>query len=32
MKTAYSTQKPTGGMMSMSMRGTVKERWEMEKQ
>ena len=31
MKTAYSTQKPTGGMISMSMRGSVHERWEMEK-
>jgi len=31
MKTAYSTQKPTGGMVSMSMRGTVRDRWEMER-
>jgi hypothetical protein len=31
MKTAYSTDKPSSGMMSMSMRGTVRDRWEMER-
>jgi hypothetical protein len=31
MKTSYSTDKPSGGMMKMTMRGTVRDRWEMER-
>ena len=31
MKTAYSTDKPSDGMMKMTMRGTVRDRWEMER-
>lgn len=31
MKTAYSTDKPSDGMMMMTMRGTVRDRWEMER-
>lgn len=32
MTTKYSTDKPTTGMMKMTMRGSVRERWEMERQ
>jgi len=32
MKTSYSTQEPSVGMMSTSMRGTVRDKWEMERE
>lgn len=31
LKSAYRTQKASTGMMKMSMQGTVRERWEMER-